>query len=145
MEKFIDKTIPKFLLTGAINTLVGAGVMFLLYNLAGCSYTLSSAANCVVGGTVSFFLNKYFTFQNRERSWEQVLRFILTVAVCWLIAYSAAKPLALRLLAGYGERLQTNIAMVVGMGLYTALNYLGQRFFAFRKTKPEDADDSVAD
>ena len=52
--KMIDNTIPKFLLTGVINTLVGALVMFLLYNLAGCSYWFSSAANYLVGGTVSF-------------------------------------------------------------------------------------------
>lgn len=145
MKKLIDNTIPKFLLTGVINTLVGALVMFLLYNLAGCSYWLSSAANYLVGGTVSFFLNKYFTFQNRERSWMQVLRFALTVALCWLIAYGAAKPLTLRLLEGFGEKLQTNIAMVVGMGLYTVLNYFGQRFFAFRKNESEDRDDSLAD
>ena len=143
--KIIDNTIPKFLLTGVINTLVGALVMFLLYNLAGCSYWLSSAANYLVGGTVSFFLNKYFTFRNRERSWAQVLRFVLTVAVCWLIAYGLAKPLMLRLLAGMGEKLQTNAAMVVGMGLYTVLNYFGQRFFAFKSSKSEDTYDHVAD
>ena len=143
--KYFDNTIPKFLLTGVINTLVGALVMFLLYNLAGCSYWFSSAANYLVGGTVSFFLNKYFTFQNRERSWTQVLRFALTVASCWLIAYGLARPLTLRLLAGMGEKLQTNAAMVVGMGLYTVLNYLGQRFFAFKTSRPEDADDHVAD
>ena len=143
--KFFDITIPKFLLVGVINTLIGALVMFLLYNLAGCSYWLSSAANYLVGGTVSYFLNKYFTFQNREHSWAQVLRFALTVALCWLIAYGLAKPLTLRLLAGAGEKLQTNAAMVVGMGLYVVLNYLGQRFFAFKSSKSEAADDPMAD
>ena len=93
--KMIDNTIPKFLLTGVINTLV--------------------------------------------------LRFALTVAACWLIAYGIAKPLTLRLLAGAGEKLQTNAAMVVGMGLYTVLNFLGQRFFAFKSSKSEDTDDHVAD
>ena len=106
--------------------------MFLLYNLAGCSYWLSSAANYIVGGVVSYFLNKYYTFKNTERSWKQVLRFALNVAVCWLLAYGIAKPLALRLLAGFDEKLQTNAAMLAGLCLYTALNYLGQRFFAFR-------------
>lgn len=145
MKRLIDNTIPKFLLTGVINTLVGALVMFLLYNLAGCSYWLSSAANYLVGGTVSFFLNKYFTFRNTERSWAQVARFALTVAVCWLLAYGIAKPLTLRLLASASESVQTNVAMVVGMGLYTVLNYLGQRFFAFKSSHAEDADDHVAD
>lgn len=132
MKKFFDPSMLRFLLVGVVNTLVGAGIMFLLYNLAGCSYWLSSAANYIVGGVVSYFLNKYYTFKNTERSWKQVLRFALNVAVCWLLAYGIAKPLALRLLAGIDEKLQTNAAMLAGLCLYTALNYLGQRFFAFR-------------
>ena len=132
MKKFFDPSMLRFLLVGVVNTLVGAGIMFLLYNLACCSYWLSSAANYNVGGVVSYFLNKYYTFKNTERSWKQVLRFALNVAVCWLLAYGIAKPLALRLLAGFDEKLQTNAAMLAGLCLYTALNYLGQRFFAFR-------------
>lgn len=132
MKKFFDPSMLRFLLVGVVNTLVGAGIMFLLYNLAGCSYWLSSAANYIIGGVVSYFLNKYYTFKNTERSWKQVLRFALNVAVCWLLAYGIAKPLALRLLAGFDEKLQTNAAMLAGLCLYTALNYLGQRFFAFR-------------
>lgn len=132
MKKFFDPSMLRFLLVGVVNTLVGAGIMFLLYNLAGCSYWLSSAANYIVGGVVSYFLNKYYTFKNTERSWKQVLRFALNVAVCWLLAYGIAKPLALRLLAGFDEKLQTNAAMLAGLCLYTALNYIGQRFFAFR-------------
>lgn len=62
-ERLIDKTVLRFLLVGVVNTLVGCGLMFLLYNLAGWSYRSSSAANYVAGGGVaSFFLNKYFTF-----------------------------------------------------------------------------------
>ena len=132
MKKFFAPSMLRFLLVGVVNPLVGAGIMFLLYNLAGCSYWLSSAANYIVGGVVSYFLNKYYTFKNTERSWKQVLRFALNVAVCWLLAYGIAKPLALRLLAGFDEKLQTNAAMLAGLCLYTALNYLGQRFFAFR-------------
>ena len=132
MKKFFDPSMLRFLLVGVVNTLVGAGIMFLLYNLAGCSYWLSSAANYIVGGVVSYFLNKYYTFKNTERSWKQVLRFALNVAVCWLLAYGIAKPLALRLLAGFDEKLQTNAAMLAGLCLYTALNYLGHRVFAFR-------------
>ena len=132
MKKFFDPSMLRFLLVGVVYTLVGAGILFLLYNLAGCSYWLSYAANYIVGGVVSYFLNKYYTFKNTERSWRQVLRFALNVAVCWLLAYGIAKPLALRLLAGFDEKLQTNAAMLAGLCLYTALNYLGQRFFAFR-------------
>ena len=131
-QTLIDKTTIKFLIVGVINTIVGSGTMFLLYNLAHCSYWIASAANYIVGGIVSFFLNKYFTFQNKEKSLQQVIKFVLTVSACYLIAYGAAKPLVLHILAGQSRVIQENIAMLVGMVLYTGLNYLGQRFFAFK-------------
>ena len=136
MKKFFDPSMLRFLLVGVVNTLVGAGIMFLLYNLAGCSYWLSSAANYIVGGVVSYFLNKYYTFKNTERSWKQVLRFALNVAVCWLLAYGLAQPVMGWLLGGFGlsEQLQGNLTMLFGSGLFVILNYFGQRFFAF-KTK----------
>ena len=132
-RKLIDGTMVRFLMVGVINTLVGCGTMFLLYNWAHCSYWLSSAANYVVGGIVSFFLNKYFTCRKKGWSWSQVVKCAINVAVCWLLAYGLAKPLVLRILEGQSLWLQENVAMLVGMCLYTALNYLGQRFFAFRK------------
>lgn len=131
-QKLFDKTVLKFLIVGIFNTLVGCGIMFLLYNLAGCSYWFSSAANYVIGSIVSFFLNKYFTFQKKEWSWKQVGKFALNVVVCYFLAYGAAKPLVLYLLSGQAIQVQENIAMLVGMCLYTGLNYLGQRFFAFK-------------
>ena len=131
-KSWIDGTVPRFLLVGVVNTLVGCGAMFLLYNLAHWSYWFSSAANYVLGGVVSFFLNKYFTFRKKSWSWGQVVRFVANVAVCWLLAYGLAQPLVRHLLAEWPVKVQENGAMLVGMCLYTALNYLGQRFFAFR-------------
>jgi putative flippase GtrA len=132
MKRLIDLTMIKFLAVGVCNTLVGCGTMFLLYNLANVSYWFSSASGYVVGSIVSFFLNKYFTFQNRERSWKQVWKFVINVAVCYFIAYGAAKPMILLLLAERPIKFQENVAMLAGMCIYTALNYFGQRFFAFQ-------------
>ena len=130
--QLFDKTVIKFLAVGVVNTLVGCGTMFLLYNLAHCSYWASSAANYVVGGIVSFFLNKYFTFQNKTWEWSQVWKFAANVTVCYLLGYGLAKSLVLHLLAGQAVNVQENVAMLVGMCLSTGLNYLGQRFFAFK-------------
>ena len=125
-------SLVRFIIVGIINTLVGAGVMFFMYNILGAGYWVSSALNYIVGSIVSYFLNKYFTFQNKDWSWGQVGKFIVSVSVCYLLAYGLAKPLTLHLLAGQSQSIQENVAMLVGMCLYTALNYLGQRFFAFK-------------
>lgn len=138
LRPLFDAKLWKFLLVGVVNTLVGMGIMFGLYNLAGCSYWVSSAANYVLTSILSFFLNKHFTFQNRERSAGQVARFAANIAVCYLIAYGMAKPLCLRWLANAAAGTRDNIAMLVGMVLFTGLNYLGQRFFTFRSPKTEE-------
>ncbi len=131
-KKLLDKTFWKFLLVGAANTLFGAGVMYLCYNLLHLGYWPSSAANYVCGSVLSYFLNKYFTFQNKERGLRVVARFAGNIVVCYLAAYGAAKPLAAWLLSGAGRSVQENGAMLAGMCFFVALNYLGQRFFAFR-------------
>lgn len=128
-----DKIFLKFLLVGLINTCVGAGVMFLLYNLAHCSYWLSSASNYVAGGIVSYFLNKYFTFQNRNSSLRQVCYFILNLLVCYLLSYEVARKVMYSVLSGCSENVRGNSALFVGMCLYTITNYLGQRFIVFKR------------
>ena len=134
ISAFFDKRFLKFCLVGAANTLVGAGVMFLLYNVAYCSYTFSSAMNYVVGSVLSYFLNKHFTFRSREKGPGVVLRFAANITVCWLLAYGLAKPAMGALLSGtaLSPQLQGNLTMLAGSGLFVLLNYFGQRFFAFR-------------
>jgi len=80
LKQLLDPTLFRFLLVGVVNTAVGYGIMFGLYNLAGLhtwgdlGYWISSAANYLVGSVVSFFLNKRFTFRNQERGAGVVLR-----------------------------------------------------------------------
>ena len=114
--------------------------MFGLWNLAGLhlwgdtGYWISSAANYVVGSIVSYFLNKHFTFRSRETGAKVVIRFIINISVCWLLAYGLAKPAVSRILSGLplSGQLQGNLTMLVGSVLFTLLNYFGQRFFAFK-------------
>lgn len=128
----IDRKLAKFLLVGVINTMIGTAIMFGLYNLAHCTYWVSSAANYVLTSILSFFLNKYFTFGSREKSAGEVARFAVNIAVCYLLAYGIAKPMCIAALAGVSSAVRDNVSMVIGMCLFTGFNYLGQRFFAFR-------------
>ncbi len=129
----LDFKLLKFLLVGVVNTLVGSAIMFGLYNLAGWGYWLSSAMNIFLTSVLSFFLNKYFTFQSRGWSLGQVVRFAVNILLCYLAAYGVAQPLCRLALAGAGETVRNNVSMLLGMVLFTGLNYLGQRLFAFRE------------
>ena len=131
----LDITFLKFVLVGVVNTVVGTAVMFLAYNLLHLSYWISSAANYIVGSICSYFLNKYFTFQNKERSVRQIIRFVVNITLCYLVAYGMAKPVVSAVLSGMSEKVQGNCSMLCGMCLFVALNYLGQRFFVFGENK----------
>ncbi len=139
-SKLIDTKLLRYMLVGGINTLVGWAILFGLLNLTGCGYWISSAVSYILSSILSFFLNKYFTFRSHGSTWREVLRFALTIAVCYGLAFGIAQPLVERILAGSGERVRDNVAAATGSVLFAGLNYLGQRLFTFREKTQEKAE-----
>ena len=84
---------------------------------------------------LSYFLNKYFTFQDQKKSWKQVVVFVVNISVCYVMAYGFAKPLTLWILDKYEKVVQENVSMLIGMGVFVLLNYFGQRWIVFRKQR----------
>lgn len=131
----MKKEIIKFILVGCSNTVIGALLIYFFYNICGWGYWLASAFGYVVGSAWSYFMNKYFTFQYKKRDYVSVIRFIINIVVCYFIAYLIAKPLTMQiceaLFPTFSEKMQEQIALLVGMGLFTVLNFIGQKFFCF--------------
>ena len=125
----------KFVFVGIINTIFGTALMFLLYNLASFGYWGSSAVSYILASILSFFLNKNFTFRNKESTLKTALRFTVNIAVCYLLAYSMSKPIVIGILSNtsLSKSVVEQISMLLGMVLFTTLNYVGQRFFAFKE------------
>jgi len=129
---FFDKKFFKFIIVGVINTIAGAVVMFALYNFAGLSYWVSSAATYVSCSTLSFFLNKNFTFGVKRKSVAMVFMFAGVVIAAYLIAFGCAKPAMNYFLQNSSQKIRENAALFAGMCVYTGLNYIGQRCFVFK-------------
>jgi putative flippase GtrA len=138
LKKLMDRSLLTFLLIGAGNTLLSLAMMYLLYELAGFGYWGSSALAFATTSVLSFLLNKKLSFRYEGRMWPAAARFALVIAACYLMAYSLAQPatawllqklLATTLDAGAIEK----AALLTGQVLFTGLNYIGQRFFAFKK------------
>lgn len=131
-DKLLRSSFFRFLLVGVGNTLLSLLLMFLL---EGLGYWPSTAIAYVAGAALSFFLNRRFTFHSNAEFKRSVLRFALNVALCYVLGYGLAKlavPLPTEVTAVpliWFERLRK----LVGMGLYTVFNYIGQRFFVFLK------------
>lgn len=135
-DKVLRSSFLRFLLVGVGNTLLSIAIEFGLYNLGGVNPVLASAVGYVAGATMSFFLNRYFTFHSEEDFWLSAAKFAINVAVLWAVTHPLLQPwLAGKLRAVFVEKWANNVSLVICMGLYTVLNYFGQRFFAFRRSK----------
>lgn len=128
-----DPSFYRFLLVGIVNTLFGTAIMFVFYNVFHFSYWFSSASNYFFGSILSYFLNKSFTFRYGKPDFKSIFKFTINIIVCYIIAYSIARPVMRDLLSNYSVSIQDNVSMVLGTLLFMGLNYLGQRFFAFKK------------
>ena len=132
MKKLFDVSMLKFLLVGVGNTLLSTVIMFAL---EGLGYWPSTAIAYVAGAVMSFFLNRRFTFHSDEVLWKAAVKFAVNVAVCYVVGYGLARLVmgALSPLNPLPAIWWERLSKLVGMGLYTVLNYFGQRFFAFRR------------
>lgn len=146
LKSILHPTMLPFLLVGIINTLFGTAVMFFCYRVLHLSYWISSGANYFFGSILSFYLNKRFTFKSQEKGFAVLFRFIINILVCWVLAYGIAQPitefclkdLSLDMPPEELTAIKEQIAMLVGMIFFTALNYFGQRFFTFTNNKKKE-------
>ena len=138
LSKLFDKTFLKFIAVGIANTIFGTAVMFVAYNIFNLNYWVSSALNYILGSILSYFLNKNFTFKSDTKDLKTVLKFIVNITVCYLLAYGAANPLVTLILSGTAKKVRENLAMLAGMGIFVILNYFGQRFGVFNNKNNTD-------
>lgn len=141
IKQFFDIKFWKFIMVGILNTLVGMGLQFLFFNLCGWGEWLSSIVGYILGSILSYFLNKHFTFKNKEKGIKPVIKFAVNIAVCYGLAYGIAIPLvnwvctvnSVTMFGWTVEKFAGNASMLIGSCLFVAFNYIGQRFFAFKE------------
>ncbi len=126
----------RFIIVGIMNTLIGMAAMFIAYNVFHLGYWISSAMDYIVGSIFSYFANKYFTFRAEQKSGSEIVRFVINILICYLLAYSVARPVVSAALADLSWSVSTveQLSMIFGMCIFVVLNYFGQKFFVFRKT-----------
>ena len=131
----LEPSLRWFLLIGLGNTVLSLAIQLSLYSWAGLGYWASSALAFVIASVSSFYFNRKYSFRSKGSVGRDAARFALNIAVCYLLAYGLAKPFVTWLLSGSGlsQQVQGNLTMLGGSGLFVVLNYLGQRFFAFRQ------------
>ena len=126
-------TLSRFILVGIVNTIFGMVIMAIFYNVLNIGYWLCTSLAYVMASILSFFLNKYYTFKVIDWSSYIVFSYILNIFICYGVANIISKPMIYCILSNYNQTLKDNIAMLLGMCIFTGLNYIGQKYFVFKK------------
>lgn len=134
----VNNSFTRFLLVGIFNTFVGLSTVFVFLNLIGLSYWTSTFLGNSIGAFVSYVLNKRFSFKSKLSFRQSFWRFILVIVLSYFLAYSCSllfTQLFIVRFLSLQDAYVKNIAVVLGAGLYTILNYMGHKYFTFRSKK----------
>ena len=133
----LEPSLRWFLLIGLGNTALSLAIQLGLYSWASMGYWPSSALAFLIASISSFYFNRRYSFHSKGAVGRDAVRFTINIAACYLIAYGAAQPLMDWIIPhlgwGWLVRWQGQVTLICGNGLFTCLNYFGQRCFAFRE------------
>jgi putative flippase GtrA len=120
----LGKELPRFLVAGF--SAVGTDAAFYWLLLHWFSHSPSKALSFMAGTVVAFVINKYWTFERKEKSFAEVMKFAALYTMT-LGANVAVNKLALFLFPGW-----VGLAFLAATGTSTVLNFIGQKWWVFR-------------
>lgn len=145
VKKQLFAQLAKFGIVGVLNTAVDFAVLNALIVAFGIGegdsrYLLFKSASFVVAVTNSFFLNKYYVFKKRSHEGSETKteagKFLLVsvagLLVNSLVAY-AVFGLGHALAPGANSHLLANIGALAGTALVLISNFIGYKYFVFKK------------
>ncbi|MGG5253193.1 GtrA family protein [Neobacillus sp. SM06] len=134
----LQHSFVRFLLVGVVNTIVGLSAMYFFLHGLSFSYWTATFIGNSVGAVVSYFLNRTFTFKSSTAVGKSMFRFVAVILACYFLSYYLGEKLAiivLQQLPLISDKYAADAAVLVGTGIYTISNYLGQRMFVFGENK----------
>lgn len=140
---FWDKSLLTFILIGAGNTVITVlGSQLLLGPVTNAwgraaGYWVSTAVMFALTSIISFVLNRKLSFKSNAPLGKSIFRFSVLIAVCYLISFSLSDMIMPALLGVVMPSLSvdwvTRISMLAAQVIFTGMNYVGQRLWAFKE------------
>ncbi len=149
MNRIIASEFIKYCLVGVINTIVGISTALICLNFFRLNYGISTGAAFIIGNITSFYLNKKYSFKNKDKSLFQVIKFFLTMLPAYTFSYWLGYKTAicfsdfLEIFINYVmsvmqmpyERVIDNLAILISIVIYLFLGFSINKFFVFKMQK----------
>ena len=124
LSDFDWKEILKFLVGGGSAVMTDA-LLYWLLQTVGMELAFAKAISFIAGSIVGFIINKLWTFQAKRFSFTEILKYAVLYA-CTGVNSAVLHIINIQILG-----------FLCATGVSTILNFLGQKFFVFRKRKEE--------
>lgn len=138
---FFDKSLLIFAIIGGINTIITMTGNFLLQNYAHWGFFAASAIMFAICSVPSFYFNRKYSFKSKAPLGKSIAKFASLVTACFLISYALTQFLVPWMKDNWFPNINPTLytlVKVVGIQVvFTLLNYVGQRLWAF-KAEPEE-------
>lgn len=116
--------LTKYGIVGVLNTAI-TFLTFILLRYWGVGLNISNFFSYVTGIINSFLWNRAWVFKAKNRAWtKQLFLFFSSAAICWGIQWIVFRILLLQC--------SEVVAQLIGMVIYTLLNYAFNRLFTFK-------------
>ena len=138
----LKKQLVKFTLIGLLAVSVDLLCYFILLNIfpekmfqAIGNEAVSKSISFVCGMTVTYFLNKFWTWKKKDRSHKRMVKFVLLYGIALLINVGTNSAL-LYILHQYKNFVDLPfkylIAFIGASGLSASVSFMGQKFWVFK-------------
>lgn len=149
MKIHLSKEFIIYCLVGCVNTLVGISTAVIALDFFMMSYAFSTTLSYIVGTIVSFFLNKKYTFKNKDKSFIQFVKFFMTMLPSYIFSYWFGYKSAhfvskyfvsqLNFLSDLihfsTDKIVDNFALVISITMHLILGFSISKWFVFSKQK----------
>ncbi|MEA1926438.1 MAG: GtrA family protein [Patescibacteria group bacterium] len=140
----IGKTIPvvfqfaKFSAIGAFNTFLDWGILNILIIAtgiaAGAGYSIFKAFSFIIATFGSYFWNKHWAFQSKQKtSGKELGSFLLVSAIGMIINVSLASFIVISSVFDLSPERLANVGAAVATIASLLWNFIGYKFFVFKK------------
>ncbi len=123
MKAGLKKELVWFVFSGGLAVLTDFICYFFLKNYM--SEDVAKGISFCIGAGVAFLLNKYFTFNKREKSNSEIVKFAF-LYTCTFFVNVYANKISIEILHNYF------IAFLIATGCSTIINFIGQKFWVFK-------------
>lgn len=130
------KEIKRFLVAGFTAVGTDLACYYLLLNFL--THSPAKAISFLCGTIVAYLINKFWTFEQYNKSYSEIVKFAILYSSTLAVNVLSNKVV---LVSCPNFEQRTILAFLIATGISTILNFIGQKFWVFRKKKKTKVDE----